>query len=144
MSKVGIVTDRGTSQKGKATIHIDNQLYYAGNTDLGTLTVGDQVEFDASSFADGKLWGINKGWKLVKGVNKYAPSSTPVQTPIAAPALPAPATGLFSVGDAERPCVSNWGAVLLAEKLADGTPRIKDPADLGIWVQAILHALRGN
>jgi hypothetical protein len=135
MSKVGIVTDRGTSQKGKATIHIDNQLYYAGNTDLGTLTVGDQVEFDASSFADGKLWGINKGWKLVKGVNKYAPSVPQPQGPIAAPARPHAAPER-APNEAELRFISNC----VGSAISAGT--IKEPEQIEKWTSAARNALR--
>ena len=131
LEKTGFVTGRGMSKNGKPTITIGGALYYAGGTDLGSLKEGDEIAFTCTSFAEGKLWGIDKGWKLLKGT----PAHTPPQTQIAAPSAP---TGLLSVTDLERPCCSNWGAELIKAGV------VKEPADLGIWVQAILHALRGN
>ena len=139
MSTEGVVTDRGTSAKGKPTIHIDSgkgpQLYYAGNTDLAGLTKGDRISFDSTAFGDrGNLYSINKGWKLLQGALKY-PLSVPQ---IIERTAPEGSGALLSVTDVERPCISNWGAELIKAGV------VKDPATLGIWVQAALHALRGN
>jgi hypothetical protein len=152
--KTGTVTARGVSKNGKPTITLDGSLYYAGGTDLTGLAIGDRIQFSATSFADGKLWGIDKGWKLIEHApeaQKYPPS-THAQGPTAAyqgqgpltaglAVNAAPATsgaGLLAVTDVERPCVSNWGAELIKAGV------VKEPADLGIWVNAALHALRGT
>jgi hypothetical protein len=135
--KEGIIVTRGTSQKGKPTITINSgagdELYYAGNTNLGTLGPGDKISFSATSFANGKLWGIDAGWKLLSASPKYPSPSAQPPVPAAPTASPAPSNG---VQDAERPCVSNWGAELIKAGL------IKKPDDLAAWVEAIKTALR--
>jgi hypothetical protein len=145
----GTILARGSSKNGKPTITIDQgddkaSLYYAGNTDLAGLQAGDRIQFTCTSFANGKLWGIDKGWKLLSAASKYPPLSTaiPSQTQVSTPTVPqgtgmiaAPAAS-YGIQDAERPCVSNWGAELIKAGL------IKDPADLGIWVTAIKNVLR--
>lgn len=141
MSKVGLVTDRGTSQKGKATIHIDSgsgpQLYYAGNTDLGTLRKGDRIEFDSSSFADGKLWGINKGWKLVSGEQKYPPSVPQASPTIAAPERPTAAVERSqAMSEAELRFISNCVGSAITAKT------ITEPEQIEKWCSAARNALR--
>lgn len=142
MSKVGTVTARGTSQKGKPTIHLDGQLYYAGGTPLEGLSVGDKIEYDCTSFGDqGNLWSINKGWKLLEGATRptaEAPKYPPSVPQIIPRTAPEGSAALLAVTDVERPCISNWGAELIRAGV------VTDPASLGIWVQAALHALRGN
>jgi hypothetical protein len=130
----GTITARGSSPKGKPTVTIDGKLFYAGNTDLTGLVAGDRIAYTATSFAEGRLWGIDRGWKLIEGEKKYPPSVQPHNGITA----PVPSGALLSVTDVERPCVSNWGAELIKAGV------VKEPADLGIWVNAALHALRGN
>jgi hypothetical protein len=129
----GTITARGISKNGKPTVHIDGKLYYPGKTNMASVQIGDHIEFDASAFGDrGNMWGIN-GWKLLEGVSKYPPSIPPL-VPISAP-MPSQ-TASEGIRDAERPCISNWGAELIRAGV------IKDPADLGIWVNAAKLALR--
>jgi hypothetical protein len=139
----GIVMARGQSKNGKPTITIDQgdgkaSLYYAGRTDLAGLTAGDKISFTATSFADGKLWGIDQGWKLLYGASKYPPVGSGSQAPIAVPApstapLAAPVAGLT---EAERITISNWVAHAIQAGL------VKDRADLGAWAIASKEALR--
>jgi hypothetical protein len=138
MSKVGIVTDRGTSAKGKPTIHIDNQLYYAGRTDLAGLTVGDKISFDSTAFGDrGDLWSINPGWKLLEGASKYPPSIQPVNVvfPPAAPARPN-APPERAPNEAELRFISNC----VGSAISAGT--IKEPEQIEKWTSAARNALR--
>jgi hypothetical protein len=125
----GLVTNRGVSPKGKPTVHIDGKLYYCGKTDMGSVSIGDRIEFEASAFGErGNLWGINR-WKLLQGASKY-PNANQQITRIDAPA---PSNGL---SEGERAAVSNWVAHAIAAGL------IKDPADLGRWANASRHAIR--
>lgn len=138
----GTVTRRGTSKTGKPIIIIDDKTYSAPSVDLGGLVAGDRIAFDANSkvYNGSTVWFIN-GWEMLRAATKppedqkYPHSA---QQPIVHNAAPTPSNALLSVTDVERPCCSNWGAELIRANV------IKEPADLGIWVQAILHALRGN
>lgn len=143
---IGTVTRRGMSQSQKPIIIIDDKTYSAAKVDLGGLVSGDRIEFDANSkvYNGSTIWFINS-WKMLQAATKppeeqkYPATPVPPPSQIAAPVRPTPVpTGLLSVTDVERPCCSNWGAELIKSGL------VKEPADLGIWVQAILHALRGN
>ena len=143
----GIVMARGQSKNGKPTITLDQgdgkaSLYYAGNTDLAGLAVGDKIQFTCTSFANGKLWGIDKGWKLLYGASKYPPlsSATPSHTPsatgVAAPdrsPLAAPQAGLT---EGERLTVSNWVAQAISAGL------VKDKVELIAWAVAAKAAIR--
>lgn len=130
----GTITARGQSKNGKATITIDGQLHYAGNTDLGGLTIGDRIFYSATSFANGKLWGIDKGWKLLSAAPKYAPPPQSTPTQIAAP-MPA-STAPTGISEGERLTISNWVAAAITAGL------IKDTADMGIWACAACQAIR--
>lgn len=129
----GTVTGKGLNKNQKMTVGIDGKIYYPGRLDTSDLKVGDRISFNAVSFGEkGNMWGL-QSWKLLEGANKYPPSTQP-QTPIAAPSPSQAVSG--GIMDAERPCISNWGAELIKAGL------IKDPADLGIWVTAAKNALR--
>lgn len=135
--KIGTVTARGTSPKGKPTIHVDGQLYYAGGTPLAGLTVGDKIEFDCSSFGErGDLWGINKGWKLLEGAHKYPPPQQP-STPAASHERPSAAVEhAKAMSEAELRFISNCvGSAITAKTLTD-------PELISKWVAAAKNALR--
>lgn len=128
----GQVTKRSVSQKGNPVISVDGKPYVSAKCDVSQLKIGDRISFEAHTFGDGKVWGLDS-WKLLEGVSKYPPSHPSPMTN----AAPAPSGALTGgVIDAERPCISNWGAELIKAGL------IKDPADLGIWVTAIKAVLR--
>jgi hypothetical protein len=144
---IGTVTRRGMSQSQKPIIIIDDKTYSAAKVDLGGLVSGDRIEFDANSkvYNGSTIWFINS-WKMIQAATKppeeqkYPATPVPhIPSPIASPT---PAThaqnALLSVTDVERPCCSNWGAELIRAGV------VKEPADLGIWVQAILRSLRGQ
>jgi hypothetical protein len=142
MKVEGVIQKRDRTQKGKPYIVINGTTYYAGKTDIGGLQAGDRVEFESVNFAKdgGEAWGVNEGWKLLAPASKYppagagasAPGVSPTQREIAAPA----SSG--AVVDAERPAISNW----IAAAITAGV--IKDPADLGIWVNCAKRALRDD
>ncbi len=146
----GTVTARGQSKTGKPTITIDGKLYYAGRTDLAGLVSGDRLEFTATAFGDrGNLYGIDKGWKLVQGAQRY-PQQPPQSNGIASPSAPlrpdqvwpAPSVGVpvnrlgAPVQDSERPAISNW----IAAAIAAG--KIESCVDILPWVRAAKQALR--
>lgn len=143
----GTVTAVGVSRSGKPTVSIDGKIYSASKVETGSLRQGDRIEFDSASsvFNGATVWFLNK-WTLVEGATKYPQTGAtnvmghqqsigeqhpwPIVTKGTVPALGAP------VQDVERPCISNWGAEAIKAGL------IKDPADLGIWVNAMKVALR--
>lgn len=128
----GQVTKRSVSQKGNPVITVDGKPYVASKCDVSQIKLGDRISFEAHSFGDGKVWGLDS-WKLLEGASKYPASSQPPQQN----AAPSPSQSLSGpIMDAERPCISNWGAELIKAGL------VKDPADLGIWVTAAKNALR--
>jgi hypothetical protein len=141
----GIVIAKGSSRSGKPTVMVDGQTYYVGkNVDTSTLGIGDKISFDSNSsvFRGETYWYLNS-YKVLVAASGPGPLVTPARTPpvggsgsgqIAAPTPPSATS--YGVQDAERPCVSNWGAELIKAGL------IKDPADLGIWVTAIKNVLR--
>jgi hypothetical protein len=126
----GVVQAVGKSRTGKPTVTIDGQIYSASKVDTSKLVSGDKIEFEsASSIYNGAtVWFLNS-FKVVQAALP-APSLPHVVAQNAAP------MSSYGVQDAERPCVSNWGAELIKAGL------IKDPADLGIWVTAIKNVLR--
>lgn len=141
----GVVQALGKSRSGKPTVTIDGQIYSASKVDLGHMAVGDRIVFDSASsvYNGATVWFLN-AWTLISPGAKYPP----VGQGASAPAYPQGATSLprpdpiyapapsGAVIDAERPCISNWGAELIKAGI------IKDPADLGIWVTAIKNVLR--
>lgn len=126
----GTVGAIGKSKSGKPTVIIDGQTYSASQVDLGNLSAGDRIEFESNSsiYNGNKIWFLN-AFKLVQAAPKYQPTTTQPATNGAAPVS-------GGIHDAERPCISNWGAELIKAGV------IKDPADLGIWVTAMKNALR--
>lgn len=139
----GTITARGQSKNGKATITIDGQLHYAGNTDLAGLTVGDRISYTQTSFANGRLWGIDKGWKLISAAQKYNPPFYPQGQPQSPSAAPAPANAATAasekpsgITEGERLTISNWVAAAIQVGI------IKDPVDMGIWAASACQAIR--
>lgn len=136
----GTVTARGLSRTQKPTITIDGQVYSAPSVDLGGLVAGDRIQFDAASkiYNGSTVWFLN-GWKMLQVASKPEPTKYPPSVPqIIERTAPEGSGALLAVTDVERPCISNWGAELIRAGV------VADPASLGIWVQAALHALRGN
>ena len=130
---IGTITFKGLNKNQKMTVHIDGKVYYPGRLDVSGIQVGDKLDFNAVAFgAKGDLWGL-QSWKLLEGASKY-PASTPNPIVNAAPTPSQAVSG--GIMDAERPCISNWGAELIKAGI------IKDPVDLGIWVNAAKLALR--
>jgi hypothetical protein len=149
----GIVQAITKSRTGKPTVMISGQEYYSSNVDTSGLAIGDKISFDSNSsvFRGTTYWYLN-GYKVVIAAKDmgpgpllspartaFTPPSVPPMSPTGSGQIAAPSsTGSVSYGvhDAERPCISNWGAELIKAGL------IKDPADLGIWVTAIKNVLR--
>ena len=132
----GVVLERFVSKKGTPCLKIGNQVYVATKCDVSEIRPGDNISYEGHTFGDGKIWEIDS-WKLLQGQSKYPPSVQPsngIAAPEASPTVSGPIAG--GVADAERPCISNWGAELIKAGL------VKDPADLGRWVVAIKNMLR--
>lgn len=129
---IGTVQKRFVSKAGNPMLTIDGQHYVCKDVDVSKLQLGDKLEFEAHSFGDGKMWSMDK-FKLVEAALKYPP---PHQQGMVNTAPIASNGSMTGVLDAERPCVSNWGAELIKAGL------IKNPGDLQAWIEAIKSALR--
>jgi hypothetical protein len=129
----GVIGKVFTSKAGNPMVTIAGKPYVAKDLDVSKLKVGDRISYEGHAFGDGAIWALDS-YKLLGEDQKYPPPQQPIANGVA----PAPSNALLSVTDVERPCVSNWGAELIKAGV------IKDRAELGLWVQAALHALRGN
>jgi hypothetical protein len=139
----GLVQAIGKSRSGKPTVTIDGQIYSASKVDLSGLGVGDKIEFDsASSIYNGAtVWFLN-AYTVTVAISKMPPvGSAHLTSPAApkasnaAPEVTFPSSS-WAVQDAERPCVSNWGAELIKAGLW------KNPDDMDAWIMRIKNALR--
>ena len=108
MSVRGQVQRIGATQKGTPKIQVSGSWYYAGQTDITNMKVGDTVEMDVKSFmaGDKELWGIQSWKPLGDGVHAPAP---PTGSQFAKTLLPTP-TGL---PEGVRLTVSNWVAAAI-------------------------------
>jgi hypothetical protein len=140
----GIVLAKGSSRSGKPTITVDGQLYYVGkNADISSVGVGDKISFESNSsvFKDTTYWYLNS-CKVLVPISKMPPvGSAHLVSPAApkasnaVPEVTFPSSS-WAVQDAERPCVSNWGAELIKAGLW------KNPDDMDAWIMRIKNALR--
>ena len=115
----GTVTRFSQTKNGKATVYIDDKMYFVGRCDVSGLNVGDLISFEGHAFSeDGKLWGLDKWAKLPK------PNG----------AAPRPTTPSGSLDEPMRQTCSN----ILASLAKAGT--LKSPDELDVWVAAIKAA----
>ena len=133
----GIVQAIGKSRSGKPTVTVGGQIYSASKLDLSGLQVGDTIEMDtASSVYNGAtVWFLNAYKVTQAAIPAPALSQASLHNAVPTPQAQ-PQNGGMGVLDAERPCVSNWGAELIKAGL------IKNPGDLQAWVEGIKSALR--
>jgi hypothetical protein len=127
----GTVTKFSTTKNGKATIYIDEKMYFVGRCNVDGLQVGDRISFEGKTFgSEGQFWGLDKWGKLPNG-NGNVPlarvESRPVHT-----------TPTGSLDEPTLRFISNC----VGSAITAGT--IKDPEQIEKWVSAARNALRGQ
>jgi hypothetical protein len=126
----GTVTGRTTSKKGNPVIKIDGKAYVATKLDVSRLQIGDRISFDAHTFGDGNVWGMDS-YELIAPGQKYP-------SPSAQPPVAAAPTASQPVTEGERLSISNW----VGQAIAAGC--IKSPEEIEKWVSAARNAIRAQ
>ena len=129
----GIVGDITKTGKGTPKVKIGSDWYYPGRgVQIDGMTSGTKIGIEYNLFGDKNNLRSIVSWALLP--NQAIAALSQGLPPIAAPTPSNAVSG--PIMDAERPCISNWGAELIKAGI------IKDPVDLGIWVNAAKLALR--
>lgn len=132
---IGLVQERGHSQKGAPKLKISGVWHFVGRTNVDGIEPGMQVEYDAKPFGDkGTLSGLNS---IRPAPQAQAPAMTTGATWTTQTVARSPQTGSTIMdGDILR-SVSN----IVGNACAAGS--VKYPSDLLEWVNIAYIALTG-